>query len=213
MQTQSNPLAAESHRPLWIALLVAASVAFTLGFACATPFAAFAAIAALTMSRRDALLLVCLVWFANQAVGFGVLHYPLTLDCFAWGIDLGIIAVLATLSAEQITEQFSHLRHLASTMAFLAAFAAYEGLLFLTSIIVQSGVEDYTVAMVARIFAINTVAFIGLLALSRIGISAGLAPRRQLIAMAKRVKLTQSMTLSAKGRFQRATARSTNIMS
>ncbi|HTV31647.1 MAG TPA: hypothetical protein VME69_00840 [Methylocella sp.] len=188
MQTQSNPLAAEWRRPVWITLLVAASVAFTLGFACATPFAAFAAIAALTMSRRDALLLVGLTWFANQVVGFGALHYPLTLDCFGWGIGLGIIALLATLGAERIAKQFSHLRYLATAMAFLAAFAAYEGLLFLTSIIVQSGVEDYTVAIVTRIFAINTVAFIGLLALNKLGISAGLAlePKRQLVAMGRR---------------------------
>lgn len=188
MQTQSNPLAAEWHRPLWIALLVAASVAFTLGFACATPLAAFAAIAALSMPRKDALLLIGLVWFANQAVGFSVLHYPFTLDCFAWGIGLGIVALLATLGAERIAAQFSPLRHLASAMAFLAALAVYEGLLFFISIIVQSGVEDYTIAIVGRIFAINIVTFIGLLALNKIGLSTGLAlgPRRQFIAMGRR---------------------------
>jgi hypothetical protein len=36
MQTQSLALSTGWRRPLWIALLVAASVAFTLGFACAT---------------------------------------------------------------------------------------------------------------------------------------------------------------------------------
>jgi hypothetical protein len=30
------------------------------------------------MPRKDALLLIGLVWLANQAVGFSVLHYPLT---------------------------------------------------------------------------------------------------------------------------------------
>jgi hypothetical protein len=69
MQTQSLVLSTGWRRPLWIALLVAASVAFTLGFACATPLAAFAAIAALSMPRKDALLLIGLVWLANQAVG------------------------------------------------------------------------------------------------------------------------------------------------
>jgi hypothetical protein len=49
-----------------------ASIAFSLGFACATPFAAFAAAASLIMNRRDAMLLVALVWLANQGVGFGV---------------------------------------------------------------------------------------------------------------------------------------------
>jgi hypothetical protein len=48
----------------------------------------FAAIAALSMPRKDALLLIGLVWLANQAVGFSVLHYPLTPNCFAWASAL-----------------------------------------------------------------------------------------------------------------------------
>jgi len=188
MQTQSLALSTGWRRPLWIALLVAASVAFTLGFACATPLAAFAAIAALSMPRKEALLLIGLVWLANQAVGFSVLHYPWTADCFAWGVGLGIVALLATLGAEWTAERFNPLGRLASAMVFLAALAIYEGLLFLTSIIVQSSVEDYTAAIVGRIFAINAVAFIGLLVVNRIGVSAGLAiePRRQLIATGRR---------------------------
>src|SRR5437667_9327199 len=80
MQTQSTALTTSWRRAVWIALLVVASAAYSLAIACATPFAAFAAIAALTVPRRDALLLIGLVWFANQAVGFGMLHYPWTAD-------------------------------------------------------------------------------------------------------------------------------------
>ncbi len=43
-------LASAWRRPLWIAVLVVASAVFSLGFACAVPLAAFAAIAALTLS-------------------------------------------------------------------------------------------------------------------------------------------------------------------
>jgi hypothetical protein len=188
MQTQSLALSTGWRRPIWIALLVAASVAFSLGFACATPLAAFAAIAALSMPRKDALLLIGLVWMANQAVGFSVLHYPWTADCFAWGVGLSIVAVLATLGAEWAVERFNPLGRLASAMAFLAAFAIYEGLLFLTSIIVQNGIEDYTAAIVGRIFAINAFAFIALLVVNSIGVSAGIAleRRRQLIATGRR---------------------------
>jgi hypothetical protein len=46
------------RRLVWFGLLISASVAFSLGLACATPFAAFGAAAALTLSRRDALVLV-----------------------------------------------------------------------------------------------------------------------------------------------------------
>lgn len=188
MHTQFNPLAAGWHLPVWIALLVAASVAFSLGFACATPFAAFAAIAALTMSRRNALLLVCLVWFANQAIGFGVLHYPLTTDCFAWGVGLSFVAFMATLGAEWTAKRLISFGRLAWAMAFLASFVIYEGLLLFASMIAQSGTEDYTMTIAGRVFAINVIAFIGLLAANRIGVSSGLVlePRRQLVATGKR---------------------------
>ena len=99
MHPQSHAVPINWRRPIWIALLVIASIAFSLGFACATPFAAFAAAAALTMNRRDTMLLVGLVWLANQGVGFGVLH-PWTADCLAWGVGLGIVALLSALGAE-----------------------------------------------------------------------------------------------------------------
>ena len=54
MHPQSYAISIGWRRPIWIALLVAASIAFTLGFACATPFAAFAAAASLTMNCRNA---------------------------------------------------------------------------------------------------------------------------------------------------------------
>src|SRR5271156_2947543 len=74
---------------LWLALLVCASVAFSLSFACATPFAAFSTAAALTLNRRDAMLLTGAVWLANQFVGFTVLRYPWTMTSFAWGVAIG----------------------------------------------------------------------------------------------------------------------------
>jgi hypothetical protein len=189
MQTQSFALSTGLRRPFWIASLVAASVAFSLGFACATPLAAFAALAALTMTRRDAFLLTGLVWFANQCVGFGVLHYPWTADCLAWGVGLGIVALLSVLGAEFCAKRFIALNGiLASTLVFLVAFGVYEGLLFIASMTFQSGVEDYAPAIVGRIFAINAVAFIGLLAANRLSVSAGLVlePRRQLVATGRR---------------------------
>ncbi len=176
MQPNASALTTGWRRQIWIALLVAASAAFSLGFACATPFAAFAAIAALTMPRRDALLLVGLVWFANQAIGFGLLHYPWTPDCLAWGLGLGIVSIAATLGAEWIANRLGAApRPLVWAAAFLAAFALYEGLLFAASVIFQSGVEDYTAAIVGRIFNINALAFIGLLVANRLGVAAGLA--------------------------------------
>ena len=189
MHPQSHAVPIDWRRPIWIALLVIASIAFSLGFACATPFAAFAAAAALTMNRRDAMHLVGLVWLANQGVGFGVLHYPWTADCLAWGVGLGIVALLSALGAEFGAKRFiARNGLLASTVALLSAFGVYEGLLFFASMIFQSGVADYAPAIVGRIFAINAVVFIGLLVVNRLGVSAGLVlePRRQLVATGRR---------------------------
>jgi hypothetical protein len=93
------------RHPLWLALLVSASVVFSLGLACAAPFTAFGAAAALTLSRRDALVLVMSVWLANQPVGFTLLHYPWTANAFAWGVALGVVAVLATLASQWVAKR------------------------------------------------------------------------------------------------------------
>src|SRR5215510_1160511 len=95
MQQQSRSPLAPWRRFLWLAVLVAASVAFTLGLACAVPLAAFAAAAAFTLPRWDALVLIVAVWLANQLVGFAVLDYPWTASTFAWGAALGAVAILA----------------------------------------------------------------------------------------------------------------------
>jgi hypothetical protein len=157
------------HR-LWLAVLVAASVAFTLGFACAVPFAAFGAIAALTLSRRDAMLLTVALWLVNQAIGFAILHYPWDGMTFAWGAVLGIVAVLSTAAAQAV------IRGRGITAALLASFAAafvvYEGGLYLLSALALGGTEDFTPAIVARILAINAAAFAGLLAASPLIVAA-----------------------------------------
>jgi hypothetical protein len=69
-----NSLAA--RRAGWGALLAAATITASFVFACATPFAALAALAALHMGRRDAFLFTGIAWAANQAIDYGFLHYP-----------------------------------------------------------------------------------------------------------------------------------------
>ncbi len=109
------------RRALWLALLVAASVAFSLGFACAVPFAAFGVIAALTLSRRDGLVLTGAVWLANQLVGYVVLDYPWTSNSFAWGVAFGIVAVLTTMVAQSVA------RRCADRGAVVVALASFVG--------------------------------------------------------------------------------------
>jgi hypothetical protein len=72
-----SPASINSPREfIGLILLLLSSLVFSLGFSCATPLAAFGAIAAVAFSRRDALILCGAVWFLNQVVGYSVLRYP-----------------------------------------------------------------------------------------------------------------------------------------
>ena len=166
------------RHPLWLALLVAASVVFSLGLACAVPLAAFAAAAALSLPRRDALLLIVLVWLVNQVVGFTLLGYPWDASTFAWGAVLCVAAILATLAGRGIAGRLVNAgRAFAATATFLAAFAVYEAALFAVSATLLGGTEIYTAAIQGRIFAINAAGFVGLLVLHRLALSVGLVNR------------------------------------
>jgi hypothetical protein len=178
MQQQSRSPLAPWRRFLWLAAVVAASVAFSLGLACAVPIAAFAAVAALTLSRQDALVLIVAVWLANQLVGFVVLDYPWTANTFAWGVALGAVAVLTTGAGQwTVGRSMSTGRAVGYMATFLVAFAVYEATLFVISATLLGGTEIYTAAIQGRIFALNAVAFVGLLALHRLAVSVGFAAR------------------------------------
>jgi hypothetical protein len=172
----SRPL--DWRYPLWLGLLVGTSLVFSLGLACAVPLAAFAAAAALTLSRRDALTLVLLVWAANQLVGFTLLAYPWTASTFAWGAALGMVAVLAPLAGQWTGRRFVNATHMVRFAAtFLIAFVVYEAALFAISATLLGGTEIYTAAIQGRIFAINAAAFVGLLILNHLAASVGLVNR------------------------------------
>jgi hypothetical protein len=163
------------RRPFWLALLIASSIAFGFALACATPFAAFAAALALTLPRRDAVYGIVGVWLANQAVGFAFLHYPLDLNCLAWGAALGVTAILCTLVAHQIVLRMRTSRLLSGTTAFLAAFATYEVMLFLGALVL-GGEDALTFAIQTQAFAINVVGMAGLLLLHWLGETLRIAP-------------------------------------
>jgi hypothetical protein len=174
MQSPSLTLSS-GRRHLWLGLMIAASVATSLGFACAVPLAAFAAASALTLSRRDALLLVGAVWLANQVVGFAVLGYPWTANCIAWGVALGAVALLSTAAALGVVGRLDGAAWSATrpVVAFLVSFLVYEGTLFAVALVL-GGTEDFTPAIIGRIFAINAIGMAALFVASRLGAAIGL---------------------------------------
>ncbi len=156
------------RRSAWIATLVAVSVGLSLAFACAVPLAAFAALGALTMRRGEAVLVVLAIVLANQCVGFAVLHYPV--QGLVWSATFATVGVVAVFAAEW-TYRSAALAHpiVGYAAAFLAAFAAYEGGLFLITVVAApSDLATYAAPIVLRVLAINAAAFAGLLLTARI---------------------------------------------
>lgn len=152
---------------LWIVLIAGLSVGSSLAFACAAPLAAISALAATRMDSRTGLALTVTAWLSNQIVGYGFLDYPVTANSVAWGGAIGIAAVLAFFSARAIDTK-RPAQVFAFVLAFLAAFATYEFALYTAGFILGGSDAAFSFAIVARILAINAVAFAGLLLVHRL---------------------------------------------
>lgn len=153
--------ASATTNAVWIAGLSAASVALTLGFACAAPLAAIAAFAALRLERSQAIGLVGSVWFANQLAGFALLSYPLDQACVGWGVALGMSALLALEAARRV-------RAHGMIASFVAAFAAYEAFLFALTVATGSDLAPYAPAAASRVLLIEAISFAALAAVGRL---------------------------------------------
>ena len=88
---QFAPIGSQYVPPFCLLLLTAACALASFAFACATPFAAFAAIAAAMLRLPAALLVVAAAWIVNQAIGFGALGYPIDLNTMLWGTAIGAV--------------------------------------------------------------------------------------------------------------------------
>lgn len=171
----------EARRWLWILLLTAASVFVTLGMACATPFAALATLAALHMSRRDGLALIGIAWLADQAVGYGLLEYPRTASSVAWGVVLGMAAVLALVAARALADRLRDRGLVAAGVAaFGGAFVAHQVVLFAATTVLASGSEAFSLPIVGWVLRVNLLSLAGLLILYRLAVGIGLVTREPL---------------------------------
>jgi hypothetical protein len=159
---------------VWVVLLVAASVAFSFGLACATPFAALCAVAACTLPRRDAFSVAGAAWLTNQVIGFAFLHYPWTANCVAQGVAIGLSALLCTLAADRVRRRLTRWHPaVACAVAFAAAFTVYEAALAAAAVGL-GGLDNFAPRIVAGIFAVNVLAWVGFFALSWLGAVVGL---------------------------------------
>ena len=153
------------YAPLFcFALLTVSCGLASFALACATPFAAFAVIAAAMLPLSTALLAVTGAWLVNQAIGFGLLHYPIDTNTILWGFAIGAAALTATaMSAAILRTLRQHRTTLALAVALIGAYAAYELALFAVTPFL-GGTEAFTAAIVIRLGSISAVWLIALVA-------------------------------------------------
>jgi hypothetical protein len=159
-----HPVAPRLAPMFGFALLTVSCALASFAFACATPFAAFAVVAAAMLPLRPALLVVTGAWLVNQTIGFGVLHYRLDASTIAWGFVIGAAALLSTAAASTVLRMLPQGRTpLMLAIALVAAYAVYEfALLAATPIL--GGEGAFTAAIVARIGLTSAVWLAGLVA-------------------------------------------------
>jgi hypothetical protein len=144
------------------ALLTVSCALASFAFACATPFAAFAVIAAATLPLRPALLVITGAWLVNQSIGFGMLHYPIDASTIAWGFVIGTAALAATAASVTVLRAVPPNRTpLMLALTLVCAYGTYELTLFAETPFL-GGAGAFTAAIVARLGLLNIVWLIGL---------------------------------------------------
>lgn len=124
---------------IWIGLLAGAGTVASAAFACATPFAAVAALAAATLPLRNALAVTLALWLGNQAVGFGMLDYPWDGETLIWGALIGAASLAAAFVAHCANVVAARQPAMVRlSLLAIAAFATYQAGLLLGSTIVAA---------------------------------------------------------------------------
>ena len=146
------------------ALLTVSCTLASFALACATPFAAFAVIAASMLPRRPALLVVTGAWLVNQGIGFCALRYPIDASTLAWGFAIGAAALAATVTSSVVLRATSANNvALSLVLALTSAYAIYEVVLLAVTPFL-GGSEAFSLAIVSRLGVLNVGWLVGLVA-------------------------------------------------
>jgi hypothetical protein len=160
------PVEPRHAAPFCFALLAVSCALASFALACATPFAAFAVVAASMLTFRPALLVVTAAWLVNQGIGFGALHYPIETNTMLWGLAIGIAALAATAMSAIMLRLLPQGRTplsmpVALALTLAGAYIVYE-LVLLAATPFLGGAGSFTAAIVARIGVLNIAWLIGL---------------------------------------------------
>ena len=167
MNSPLAPTSGQFRLYVKFAAIVVASITFSLCFACATPLVAFGTFAALTLPRKQALLLVGATWLANQLVGYGLLDYPMTAYSFEWGTILGVCALGATFAAKLVSAHLNENSLSFYWMPLAVAFMVYQ-LIMLAAALAIGGMEGMAPQIILWAAIVDISAFAGLVGANRL---------------------------------------------
>jgi hypothetical protein len=158
---------------LWIALLVASAALLSGALVCATPFAAFAALAAITLPRRAAALTAACAWLANQLVGFAILNFPIGFESMMWSAILLASMIATSVAVQSVCGGLARFGTAGSMVAgFLASQLVFRGLMIVAASIL-GGIEGFTIENLAYLSAVDLATFVGLLAIAEVAAFVG----------------------------------------
>jgi hypothetical protein len=163
-------------------LLTAACALASLAFACATPFAAFAVLAAAMLPLQPALIVVGAAWLVNQTIGFGLRGYPTDIHTIMWGLVIGAATLIATATSVLVLRGLPRTGGTAALgFALIAAYAAYELVLFAATPSL-GGASSFTAAIVGRLALLSVLWLIGLVVACEVFRLFNLVRRRQMMS-------------------------------
>ena len=146
---------------LWSAILGLTAAVGSYGLACVFPFAAIAALAAVTLPWRQALGLTAAVWGVNQLVGFAMLDYAQGDHAVTWGLVIGGAAIFALGAAKGVSGRETRLVSWRSVAALVASIVAYQAVMFLGAVALN-GFASSTAEIVAMVARNDAMWFVGL---------------------------------------------------
>ena len=149
------------------AILAGVAVLGSFALACAAPFAALAAVAALSLPMSHAVATMVAAWLANQAIGFFVLSYPWNADAALWGVAIGVASVACVLAAKAVIEVAGSQIWLRAIVGFGAAFGVFE-IALLAWVPLLGGGAAFALPVVAEVLGYNVAFLVALLILQTI---------------------------------------------
>lgn len=147
----------------WPATLGIGTVLGSLALACVFPFAAFAALAALTLDRRMGIALVVAVWAVNQAVGFLLMSFPWDAQAVGHGIAILASTLAGFGVARMVSTRVGNNGLVKGVAALVSAFVIYEVLLR-TYAQFGGGAENFSAEIVSGVALNDGLWFAGLMA-------------------------------------------------